>query len=107
MRIGLFFILGVFLWAGTVSIKYPEQPSSGSAISVASCPDHPQGDRLLAYLKLGSISSIHDNGKILTIGLSPKWGNLTPGVQKQTYRTVACYAKTLKRPFQFVLTQQM
>ncbi len=107
MRIGLFLILGVFLWAGTVSIKYPQLPSKINATSEPPCADQSHGDRLLAYLQIGTISSIQDNGETLTIRLSPKWEKLTPRVQKQTYNSVVCYAKTQHRPFQFLLTQHM
>ena len=107
MRIGLFLILGVFLWAGTVSIKYTHTPSKITATTESPCADQSHGDRLLAYLKIGTISSIQDNGEALTIRLSPKWQGLTPHVQKQTYNSVVCYAKSQHRPFRFLLTQHM
>jgi hypothetical protein len=107
MRFTLFLLLGVFLWAGTVSIKYPQQSSTLTASSGKDCSGQVHGDRLLAYLKMGTITSIHDNGQILTIGLPPQWGDITPKIQQQTYETVACYAQSQQRPFQFLVTQQM
>jgi hypothetical protein len=107
MRFALFLALGVFLWAGTVSIKYPQQSSTVTASSRDTCSGQSHGDRLLAYLKMGTITSIHDNGQILTIGLSPQWGDLSPSVQQKTYDTVICYAQSQHRPFQFLVSQKM
>ena len=46
------------------------------------------GIRLLEYLKMGTMTSIQDNGRILTIGLSPQWANLPINVQQKIYGTV-------------------
>lgn len=56
-------------------------------------------------LTRGTITSIFDNGQILTIGLSPEWGKLPLNMQQQTYDTVVCYAQSQHRPFQFLVTQ--
>jgi hypothetical protein len=103
IRFVLFLALGVFLWAGTVSIKYPQQASTVIASSAQTCSGNSNGDKLLAYLKMGTITSIQDNGRILTIGLSPQWANLPVNVQQKTYGTVACYAQSQHRPFQFLV----
>ena len=105
MRFALFLALGVFLWAGTVSIRYPQQPSTVTASPANDCSGQSHGDDLLAFLKLGRITSIHDNGRILTIELSPRWRNFTPSEQQQTYVTVVCYAQSQHRPFQFLVSQ--
>lgn len=76
MRFALFLVLGVFIWACTVSIKHLQQSSTVTASSGSTCSDQFHGDRLLAYLKMGTITRIHDNGHILTIGLSTQWRNL-------------------------------
>lgn len=107
MRYVFFLVLCVFLWAGTVSIRYPQQPPTVTASSGNDCSDHSHGDDLLAYLKVGRIMGIHDNGRILTIELSPQWEDFTPGAQQQTYVTVVCYAQSQHRPFQFLVSQQM
>jgi hypothetical protein len=104
-RFALFLGLGVFLWAGTVSIKYPQQTSTVTELSAQSCSGKSDGERLLEYLKIGTVTSIHDNGRILTIGLSPQWTNLPVNVQKKIYGTVACYAQSQHRPFQFLVTR--
>jgi hypothetical protein len=104
MRFVLFCILGMFLWAGTVSIKFPRQSSTVTASSGPTCLGIPDGERLMEYLTKGTITSILDNGRILTIGLSPEWTNFPPSVQQKTYDTVACYAQSQHRPFQFIVT---
>jgi pectin methylesterase-like acyl-CoA thioesterase len=103
IRLALFLVLGVFLWAGTVSIKYPQQTSTVTASSPQTCAGNSDGERLLEYLKMGTVTSIQDNGRILTIGLSPQWANLPVSLQQKTYATVACYAQSLHRPFQFLV----
>jgi len=105
MRFALFLVLGIFLWAGTVSIKYPQQSSTVTASSGKICSGHAEGDQLLGFLKRGTITSIHDDGQILTIGLSSEWANITASLQQQTYDTVVCYAQSQHRPFQFLVTQ--
>jgi len=105
MRVTLFFIVGLFLWAGTVSIKYPQQSSTVTASSGPVCSGHSEGDQLMDALKMGNIRSIHDNGQILAIGLPPEWANFPANVQQHTYETVACYAQSQHRPFQFLITQ--
>ncbi len=105
MRFVLFFILGVMLWAGTVSIKFPQQSSTVTASSGPTCSGQSDGERLMEFLTRGTITSIHDNGRILTIGLSPEWANLPPSVQQKTYDTVVCYAQSQHRPFRFLVTQ--
>jgi len=103
IRFALFLVLGVFLWAGTVSIKYPQQSSTVTTSSAQTCSGNSDGDKLLAYLKMGTITSIQDNGRILTIGLPPHWANLPVSVQQNAYGTVACYAQSQHRPFQFLV----
>ncbi len=105
MRATLFFILGLFLWAGTVSIKYPKQTSTVTASSGPVCSGHAEGDQLMEALKGGTITSIHDNGQLLTIGLPPEWPNVPASVQQDTYNTVACYAQSQHRPVQFLITR--
>jgi hypothetical protein len=103
IRFALFLVLGVFLWAGTVSIKYPQQNSTVTPSSAQTCAGKSAGEHLLEYLKMGTINSIQDNGRILTIGLSPQWANLRASVKQKTYGTVACYAQSQHRPFQFLV----
>jgi len=107
MRLILFLILGVLLWAGTVSIKYPQQPVAVTASSAPTCSGQFYGDRLLDYLKVGTITRIHDNGQILTIGLSPRWEDLEMNTQQETYDTIVCYAQSLHRPLQILISQEM
>jgi hypothetical protein len=102
IRFALFLVLGVFLWAGTVSIKYPQQSSTVTTSSAQTCAGKSDGEHLLEYLKMGTITSIQDNGRILTIGLSPEWANLPASVRQKAYGTVACYAQSQHRPFQFL-----
>jgi len=103
IRFALFLFLGIFLWAGTVSIKYPQQSSTVTTSSAQTCSGNSDGDKLLAYLKMGTIISIQDNGRILTIGLSPQWANFPASVREKAYGTVACYAQSQHRPFQFLV----
>ena len=105
MRFVLFFILGVILWAGTVSIKFPQQSFTVTASSGPTCSGQSHGERLMEYLTRGTISSILDNGRILTISLSPEWANLPSNVQQKAYDTVACYAQSQHLPFRFLVTQ--
>ncbi len=105
MRFVLFSAIGLFLWAGTISIKYPQQPPTVTASSGHSCTsEQSEGERLLEYLKRGTVTNIHDNGRILTIGLSPRWAKFPAQKQQHTYNTVACYARSLNRPFQFFVS---
>lgn len=103
-RIILFCGLGVFLWAGTVSIKYPQQTSTVTQSAAQTCTGKSDGERLLEYLKMGTVTSIHDNGRILTIGLSPQWENLPVKVKQEIYGTVACYAQSQHQPFQLLVS---
>jgi hypothetical protein len=103
IRFALVLVLGVFLWAGTISIKYPQQTSTVTASSPQTCAGKSDGEHLLEYLKMGTVTSIQDNGRILTIGLSPQWANLPVSLQQKTYGTVSCYAQSLHRPFQFLV----
>jgi hypothetical protein len=103
IRFALLLVLGVFLWAGTVSIKYPQQASTVTASSAQTCAGKFDGEHLLEYLKMGTVTSIQDNGRMLTIGLPPQWANLPVSVQQKTYGTVACYAQSQHRPFQFLV----
>jgi hypothetical protein len=64
-----------------------------------SCPEKGEGETLLNYLYTGSISTIRDNGRTLTIGLSPHWSTLPSGVRNDTYQAVACYAQSQQRAF--------
>jgi len=105
MRFVLFLAVGVILWAGTVSIKFPQQSSTVTASSGPTCSGKSDGERLMKILTRGTITSIHDNGRILTIGLSPKWVKLPLSVQQKTYDTVVCYAQSQHRPFRFLVTQ--
>ena len=107
MRFVLFLILGLVLWAGTISIRYPQQTPTVTASPANDCSGQNHGDKLLAYLKMGAIVSIQDNGQILTIELSPQWRDFNPSVQQQTYITTACYAQSQHRPFQLLVSQQM
>ncbi len=105
MRFILFFILGVFLWAGTLSIQFPQQSSTVTAASGRTCSGQSDGDHLMEYLTKGTITSILDNGRILTIGLSPEWEKLPHDMKQKIYSTVVCYAQSQRRPFQFLVTQ--
>lgn len=107
MRFIMFLILGLFLWAGTVSIKYPQQPSTVTASQKPACPDASEGDQLLAQLQNGTITSIHDNGQVLTIGLPSNWVELSTGVKQETYDTIACYAQSQHRLFQLLVSQDL
>ena len=107
MRFAILLILAVFFWAGTVSIKYPRQFPAVTASSGNPCSGQSHGERLLEYLKRGTITRIHDNGQILTIGLSLQWGDLSPSQQQKTYNSVVCYAQSQNRQFQFLITQQL
>ncbi|MEX0829015.1 MAG: hypothetical protein WD032_02120 [Nitrospirales bacterium] len=107
MRFVIFLVLGAFLWAGTVSIRYPQQPSTVTVSREAACSSPSNGDRLLTYLKIGTITSIHDNGRILTISLSPQWKKAATNMQKETYDTIVCYAQSQHRPFQLLYSQHM
>ena len=107
MRTTLLFVLGIFLWAGTISLKYPQQSSNVTASSGQTCVGESDGERLLAYLEMGTITNIQDNGKLLTIGLSPQWAVLPRTKQQNVYHAVACYAQSQQRQFQFLVTQHV
>ena len=107
MRTISLFLLGVFLWAGTVSIKYPQQSTTVTASSGNNCVEKSDGDRLLAYLEMGRITNIQDNGKILSIGLSPQWARLSPTVQQSIYSTIACYAQAQHRLVELIVPQRV
>lgn len=99
--------LGLFLWAGTVSIKYPQESTTVTASLEETCMGRSDGDRLLAYLEMGMVTNIQDNGRILTIGLSSQWARLSPAIQRTIYSTVACYAKNQHRLFQLLVPQHV
>lgn len=105
MRFVLCLALGIFLWAGTISIKYPQPSSTVTASANKDCSGKSDGEHLLTYLKMGTITSIQDNGHMLTIGLSPQWSTLSSGMKQQTYTAVTCYAKSQHRPFKFFVAQ--
>ncbi len=105
MRTALLFVLGIFLWAGTISIKYPQQSTTVTASSGKSCVGKSDGDKLLAYLEVGTITNIQDDGRILTIGLSPQWVSFSPSIQQTIYSTIACYAQNQHRLFQLLVPQ--
>ncbi len=107
MRLALFLVLGVFLWAGTVSIKFPVPQSIDTPTSEYTCSGQLAGEQLMDYLKMGRVTSIYDNGKILTIGLPSTWEDLSSNLQQQTYATVVCYAQSQQRPFQLLVSQEM
>ena len=106
MRFALFLILGLFLWSGTVSIKYPTQSATVTASSGTTCSAQVPENRLMAYLEMGTISRIFDNGRILTIELSPQWINFSSQMQQDTYNTVRCYAQAQHRLFSFLFPQK-
>ena len=103
MRFALFFLLGLLLWAGTVSINYGNRVSRTSS-AVQSCSEKRDKETLLDYLQTGKITGIRDNGQILTIGLNPQWAALPSDIQHGTYEAVACYARAQQRTFQFIKT---
>ena len=103
MRFILFFIIGIILWAGTVSIQFPQQSSTVTASSGPTCSGKSDGDRLMEYLMRGTITTILDNGQILTISLSPEWDKFPHNMQQKTYDTVVCYAQSQRRPFQLLV----
>ncbi len=107
MRLVFFGIILLFLWAGTVSIKFPQPPSPITASPRNPCPDQDQGNRLMTFLELGTITGIYDNGKILTIGLSPQWEKLPPNTQQETYNTIVCYAQSQHQAFELLVAQEM
>ncbi len=107
MRTILFVLLGLFLWAGTVSIKYPQQSRTVATSSGETCGGKSDGDRLLAYLEMGMLTNIQDNGQMLTIGLSSQWASLSPAIQRTIYSTVSCYAKNQHRQVQLLLPQHV
>lgn len=100
MRFVLFFLLGLLLWAGSVSINYGNRTSNTTS-AVLSCSEKGNGETLLDYLHTGRITGIRDNGQILTVGLTPQWSALPSDIQHGTYEAVACYAKAQQRAFQF------
>ena len=107
MRFIMFLILGLFLWAGTVSIKYPKQTFTVTASQGPTCSGTSDGDQLMAQLKKGRITSIHDNGQMLTIGLPSGWGKLSAGVKQEAYDTIVCYAQSQHRLFQLLASQDL
>ncbi len=107
MRTLSLIFLGLFLWAGTVSIKYPQQSTTVTASLKETCVGRSDGDRLIAYLEMGMVTNIQDNGRIITIGLSSQWASLSPTIQRTIYSTVACYARNQHRLFQVLVPQQV
>ncbi len=107
MRLALFFLLGLFLWAGTVSIRYSQEGLTVPTSSGHTCLLQSAGDHLWGYLTKGTITSIHDDGKILTIGLSPNWKSLSPAEQQKAYKAIACYSTSLERPFQTLIPEYL
>lgn len=104
MRFTVFFLLGLLLWAGTISINYGNRSSSSSS-AVLSCSEHREAETLLDYLHTERITGIRDNGQMLTVGLAPQWSALPPDIQDATYKAIACYARAQQREFQFIGTQ--
>ncbi len=108
MKFVIFLVLGLFLWAGTVSIKYPQQPSATvTASQQPACTDATEGALLLAQLQKGTITSIYDNGQLLTIGLPSNWAKLSAGVKQDAYDTIVCYAQSQHRSFQLLVSQNL
>jgi len=103
MRFIPFFLLGILLWAGTVSINYGDR-NSHTTSGIPSCSEAGAGETLLDYLHTGTIAGIRDNGQILTVGLTPQWATLPSDIQHDTYEAVACYARAQRRAFQFIET---
>ncbi|MDH5428256.1 MAG: hypothetical protein OEZ57_09730 [Nitrospirota bacterium] len=107
MRFVIFSILGLFLWAGTVSIKYPQQPSTVTASQKPACQGDSEGDLLLAQLQKGTVTNIYDNGQMLTIGLPSNWIELSPGLKQEAYDAIACYAQSQRRLFQLLVSEDL
>ena len=105
MRCALFLGLGIFLWDGTVSINYPDQSPNATASPTETCSATAAGKRLMSYLKSGKIAGIRDNGRVLSIGLTPQWTDFPIHIQRNVLKTVACYAKTQYRVVQYIATQ--
>jgi hypothetical protein len=103
MRFGLFFLVGLLLWAGTVSINYGSRTSS-TPPTVLSCSGKDDGETLLDYLHTGTITGIRDNGHILTVGLPSQWSTLPSDIQHGAHEAVACYARAQQRALQFIET---
>jgi hypothetical protein len=103
MRVILFFLLGLFLWAGTVSINYGNR-TSNTASAVLSCSEKDDKETLLDYLHTGRITGIRDNGQVLTVGLTPQWATLPSDIQHSTYEAVVCYANAQQRAFKIIET---
>jgi hypothetical protein len=103
MRFVFFFLVGLLLWAGTVSINYGSR-TSGTPSTILSCSGKEDGETLLDYLHTGRITGIRDNGHILTISLTPQWSTLPTDIQHHTQEAVACYARAQQRDWQFIGT---
>ena len=105
MRFVFLLVMGFFLWAGTVTINYPNQSPSATESSAMTCSGREAGNQLVRYIQRGMIESLRDNGRILTIGLPSQWESLTVSIQRKVHSAVTCYAKTQKRQVQYFATQ--
>jgi hypothetical protein len=103
MRIALFFLVGLLLWAGTVSIKNDKEPSRATSTTLA-CSDPNTGEAILDHMQAGRISGIRDNGQTLMVRLTPEWDRLPSDIQYNTFETVACHAYAQQRVFRFIHT---
>lgn len=101
MRSAIFFLSTLLLWAGTISIHLGNRPPSTS-LSTFSCANTGEGTLLLNHLHMGRITTIRDNGQILTVGLSSQWSTLPSEAQNSTYKAVACYARAQQRAFRII-----
>lgn len=103
MRIALFFLVGLLLWAGTATIKIGKEPSRTTSTTLT-CSDPNTGKVILDHMQAGRISGIRDNGQTLIVGLTPEWDRLPSDIQYNTYETVACHAHAQQRVFRFIQT---
>ncbi len=104
MRFLLIFLSILLLWSLTISIKYENRNPSTTSTAQA-CSREGSGEILLDYLYRGRIKGIRDNGRILTVGLPSDWASLPSDIHQETYKTVACYAKTQQRTLQIIETE--
>ena len=84
-----------------MSIHVKPSSTSPSQPSPSPCPESDNGQELLQALYKGTITSIHDNGRELHIGIPGNWAAFSLEDQTTTIHQIRCYAQELNRPLRY------
>ncbi len=106
MRFPVFFFIALFLWAGTISIRYGDTTPKPEPAQAQTCQGKTERHMILDLLQKGRIIALHDDGQKYTFSLPSNWTQLPPAIQRNTYEVLSCYAQAQDRTFKILLVQR-